>query len=200
MVVAALAVACLVLPACPGSPAAAGTQVRKDAPPIRPPDADTLGRGDVLEVKIFGEPDLSGSHKVRSDGTIALPLVGKLAVKGMNPEQVADAVRAAYRNGFLNDPEVTVTVTAFNSKRFYVLGAVGHPGSFVYEEDMDILQAMMVAGGFAAGASKNSVLITRKIQGTEVRMEVAVDDIGQGKERNVLIMPGDLIYVPQTVF
>jgi polysaccharide export outer membrane protein len=198
-VAAATAVACgLLVTGCPGSPSAAAAQARKD--PVRPPEADTLGTGDVLEVKIFGEPDLSGSHKVRSDGTIALPLVGKLQVKGLNPEQVADSVRAAYRNGFLNDPEVTVLVTAYNSKRFYVLGAVGHPGAFVYEEDLDILRAVMMAGGFVGGAAKNSVRITRKIHGADVRMEIPVDDIEQNKDKNVLIMPGDLIYVPTAVF
>lgn len=184
------------LQACPGG---ATTSSAEHKGPIIAPPADTLEVGDSIEFKIYGEPDLSGSHKVRSDGTVSLPLAGTIQVRGLTPEQAAEAVAEAYRNGFLKDPQVTVGAITFNSKRFYVLGAVRSPGVFAYEDDMNVLRAVIMAGGFTEGASKNSVLVTRTIKGTEVRMEVAVDDIGQGKAKNFKLMPGDIVYVPTSL-
>lgn len=196
---AALALGLMV--GCPG--ATPGTQQRKDPSAARaalPPAGDLLGAGDDVEIRVFGEPELGGKHRIRSDGTVALPLAGRVEIRGLTPEQAAEAVRAAYRNGYLNDPEVTVTVLAFNSKKFYVLGAVGRPGVFPFDEDVTILEAIIKAGGFGAGASKNSVLVTRNVNGTPVRFEIPVDDIAQGKQKNVSVMPGDIIYVQTSAF
>ncbi|MEW5853883.1 MAG: polysaccharide biosynthesis/export family protein [Myxococcota bacterium] len=185
----------LVLGGCPGN----ATTTAEERPATALPAADTLDVGDVIEVKVYGEPDLSGSHKVRSDGTVGLPLVGLVNVRGMTPELAADAISNAYAKGYLKNPQVSVVVTAFNSKRFYVLGAVNNPGVFAYEADMNILRAVIMAGGFAPNASKNSVLVTRTVKGVETRIEVAVDDIGQGKAKNFPLLPGDIVYVPTSL-
>lgn len=197
LVVAAL----LGLTACPSGAARplSVNQTPQASPTLGVARPDTLAAGDVMDVRIFGEPDLTGSVKVRADGTVALPLVGRVEVAGMTADQAAEAIRRAYANGFLASPEVTVTVTAFNSKRFYVMGAVGKPGVFPYDQDMNVLRAIILAGGFAPTAQKNGVLITRTVNGVEVRMEVAVDDIGQGREKNVSVLPGDIIYVPTSI-
>jgi polysaccharide export outer membrane protein len=190
----------LLMAGCPNNATTGSAQASgRLSTPVRAPAADTLDVGDQLEVRIFGEPELTGPHKVRSDGTIMLPLAGRVEIRGMTPEQAAEAITAAYATGYLKNPQVTVVVTALNSKRFYVLGAVNSPGVFAYEQDMDVLRAVIMAGGFGVGASRNSVLVTRKLSGTEVRMEVPVDDIGQGKARNVPIMPGDIVFVPTTL-
>lgn len=179
-----------------GTTASAG---KREARRLQVPAADTLDIGDAVEVKVFGEPELGGAAKVRSDGTVALPLVGLVEVRGKTPEQAAAIIAEAYSKGYLRNPQVNVTVTAFNSKRFYVLGAVNSPGVFPYEYDMNALRAVIMAGGFQQGASRNSVLITRQVNGREVRMEVPVDDIGQGRARNVPVFPGDIIYVPTSL-
>lgn len=193
LVAAALASA---LAGCPGS--ATTAQAHREQTPV-PPPADTLEPGDVIELKVFGEPELSGTHKVRSDGSISVPLAGTLQVRGMTPEACAEAVAQALAKGYLKNPQVTVGAITFNSKRFYVLGAVKNPGVFAYEEDMNILRAVIMAGGFGEGASKNSVLVTRSVKGVEVRTEVPVDDIGQGKAKNFKLLPGDIVYVPTSL-
>ncbi len=193
--------ACVLLASgCPGSTQASVKDAKGGkVETMVPPEADDLGGGDVIDVKIFGEPELSGAHKVRSDGTVVLPLVGRVKVKGLNPEEAAEAIRGAYRNGYLNDPEVLVTVTAFNSKRFYVLGSVGRPGVFTYEDDMDMLRAIIMAGGLSGAAAGNRVVVTRTVNGREIRFEVPADDISQGRAKNIPVMPGDIIYVPTSV-
>lgn len=179
-----------------GPAPAAGKGPRKLAPPA----SDTLDVGDALEVKVYGETELSGPQKVLADGSVNLPLCGRVMVKGLTQEQAAEAISAAYANGYLRNPQVNVVVTAFNSKKFYVLGAVNNPGVFPYEQDMNALRAIIMAGGFAQNASKNSVLITRQVNGNEVRMEVPVDDIGRGKAKNVTVLPGDIVYVDTAIF
>jgi len=183
-----------------GCPPATQQAAQTGSKKLAPPAVDTLDVGDALEVKVYGEPELSGPQKVLADGSVNLPLCGRVMVKGLTQEQAAEAINAAYANGYLRSPQVNVTVTAFNSKKFYVLGAVNSPGVFAYEQDMNALRAIIMAGGFAQGASRNSVLITRQINGTEVRMEVPVDDIGQGKAKNVGVLPGDIVYVQTSIF
>ena len=183
------------LAGCPGN----ATTAVEERPSPSLPAADSLEVGDAIEVKVFGEPDLGGSFRVRSDGTVNLPLVGSVVVRGLTPEQASETLTAAYAKGYLKDPQVTVTATNLASKRFYVWGAVNSPGVFGYEPDLNILRAVMMAGGFAQGASKNSVVVTRNIKGAEVRTEVPVDDIGQGKARNFKVLPGDIIYVPTSI-
>jgi protein involved in polysaccharide export with SLBB domain len=92
-----------------------------------------------------------------------------------------------------------VSVQSAQSKKFYVMGAVSRPGVFDYAPDMNILRAIILAGGFAGSASRNEVLLTRSINGTDVRMEIPVDDISKGTEKNVPVLPGDLIYVPTSI-
>jgi protein involved in polysaccharide export with SLBB domain len=195
----ALAILCL---GCPGH--SANTTVRQGNAPA-PAGVDLqvvtegLAEGDTLEVKVFGEPDISGPYRVRSDGTISMPLAGRVLVRGLTPDQAAEAIRRAYANGFLADPEVMVSVQSAQSKKFYVMGAVSRPGVFDYAPDMNILRAIIMAGGFAPSAAHNDVLLTRAVNGTDVRMEIPVDDISQGKEKNVPVLPGDLIYVPTSI-
>ena len=84
----------------------------------------TLEPGDVFDVRVYSEKDLSGSYRVGSDGTIRFPLVGTVEVSGKTPEMVSDSISTALRNGYLRDPQVTVFVKEFRSKKVFVLGQV----------------------------------------------------------------------------
>jgi polysaccharide export outer membrane protein len=166
-----------------------------------PPTVDTsLGIGDTFEVRVFGENDLSGLYKVGAEGNINYPLVGVLHVDGLDAQAVAKLIADKLREGILRDPQVTVLVKEQTSKKIYILGQVGHPGTFNYTPSMSVVEAITVAGGFTGLAAKNDTTITRSEQGKKTIVRVPVADIGEGKAVNVYLRPGDIISVPERIF
>ena len=182
--------------------AAVPTTQSSDLPrPADPPaTSSTLGAGDLLEVRVFEEADLSGPYRVSPGGTIDFPLCGKVKVEGLNGSSAADVLTKCLGEKYLKRPQVSVLVREYNSKKIFVFGEVQKPGTFPYEEEMSIIQAITVAGGFSKLAAKNDVAVTRTIDGKETRIRVHVADIGTGKEKNLKLLPGDIVYVPESLF
>jgi polysaccharide export outer membrane protein len=162
--------------------------------------SSTLGSGDLLEVRVYQETDLSGAFRVSPEGLIDYPLCGKVSVLNMTSSQAADAITACLKNGFLKNPQVTVLVREYTSKKVFVLGEISKPGTFPYEENMSIIQAVTLAGGFTKLAAKNGTSVTRLVQGQETRVRVPVADIEQGREKNFQLLPGDIVFVPESFF
>lgn len=161
-------------------------------------DLDALAPSDVLEVRVYQEADLSGIYRVNPAGEVDFPLCGKVKVAGTSASEAADRLTACLRNGFLRRPQVAVMVKEFNSKKVFVFGEVAKPGAFPYEEGMTILHAVSAAGGFNRTASKNSVNITRTVDGQELKIPVRAEDIVVGRQKNFALQPGDIIFVPES--
>jgi len=159
----------------------------------------TLEPGDVFSVRVYREKDLSGTYRVGSDGSIRFPLIGELQVSGKTPEMVADSLTQSLQDGFLRDPQVTVFVKEFRSKKVFVLGQVAKPGTFNFEQGMNLIQVITLAGGFTDLAARNRTLITRLSDGKERRVLVEAGDISQGKQPNIPLTPGDIIFVPESI-
>jgi polysaccharide export outer membrane protein len=174
----------------------------KDAAPVNVPGpaAQILGAGDVFEVRVVGEPDLSGVYRVSSEGTIAFPFCGTVAVAGKSAPGLAQQLTECLGNGYIKNPQVTVFIKEYNSKKVFVFGEVSKPGTFAYEDGMSVIQAITIAGGFTKQAARNSVQVTRSVDGQERRVKIAVDDITTGKAENFLLQPGDIVFVPESFF
>jgi protein involved in polysaccharide export with SLBB domain len=162
--------------------------------------AQTLGPNDVFEVRVVGEPELTGAYRVASDGSIAFPFCGRLAVSGLSATEVTHLLTSCLADGYLKSPQVTVFIKESNSKKVFVLGEVQKPGTFSYEDGMSVIQAITLAGGFTKLAARNSVLVTRIVDGRERRIKLAVDDIGTGKRENFYLQPGDIVFVSESFF
>lgn len=197
-----LSLACLAAFGCrTPRPTDAGSTI--SANEVRPKggaQGSTLGSGDLLEVRVFQEPDLSGPFRLSPEGTIDFPLCGKVKLSGMTSSQAADALTACLRQNYLKRPEVTVLIREYNSKKIFIFGEVQKPGTFPYDENMSIIQAVTLAGGFTRLASKNNTQVTRLIEGQEKKVRVPVDDIGVGREPNFQLQPGDIVFVPESLF
>jgi len=163
-------------------------------------EGTTLGPGDLVEVRVFQEADLSGAYRLSPEGTIDYPLCGKVALAGMTSSQAADALTQCLGSGYLRRPQVSVLIREYNSKKIFVFGEVQKPGTFPYDENMSVVQAITLAGGFTKVASRNSTIVTRIIDGQEKKIRVPVEDIGNGRERNFLLKPGDIVFVPESFF
>lgn len=160
----------------------------------------TLGVGDVIELRVFREPDLAGVYRVTRNGVIEVPLIGTVQLSGRDPDEIAAEIRTRLADGFLKDPQVAVFVREHNSQKIYVLGQVAKPGTFPYEDGMSIIQAITNAGGFTRLASTNGVTVTRAIGDKERRFSVPVGDIGSGKAPNFSLQQGDIIFVQEALF
>lgn len=183
------------LTACPSS----GPDTPPPAPPA-PSSDTTLGPGDVFSVQVFGEKDLSGKFQVSAKGTIDYPLVGRLEVAGLTPPRVAKLITQRLSDGYLKEPSVSVFVETYNSKKISVFGQVTKPGTFNYVDNMSIVEAITLAGGFTPIAAKNKITVTRSQKGKSSRFTVPVEDIGEGRASNYLLRPGDIVFVPERMF
>jgi protein involved in polysaccharide export with SLBB domain len=194
-----LAVASLLLAAC----AHDGGASAPDAPPPQadaPPIASTLGVGDVIEVRVFQEPELSGIYQVGTQGDVIFPLCKRVVVGGLTPNGAAEALRACLAEKYMRDPQVSVLIKEYNSKKVFVFGEVQKPGTFPYQDGMSVVQAVTLAGGFTRNANQNSTSVTRRVGGNETKIKVSVQDIALGKAANLTLEPGDIVYVPESMF
>lgn len=160
--------------------------------------SNTLAANDLLEVRVYQEADLSGVYRVDVAGHIDFPLCGKVQVGGLTASGAAEAITTCLKNGFVRRPQVSALVKEFNSKKVFVFGEVSKPGSFSYEDGMTIIHAISQAGGLTRSAAKNSVNVTRVVEGKEVKLPVKVEDIVIGREKNFQLAPGDIIFVPES--
>jgi polysaccharide biosynthesis/export protein len=161
----------------------------------------SLGPGDVFEVRVFGEKDLSGEYQVASDGTIDFPLLGSVMVAGKESNVIAaELADELAKRDIIVDPHVLVRVREATSKRISVLGAVAKPGTLSIVAGMTIVQAVSQAGGFTPLASKDETVVTRRVKGKLQRYRITMTEITRGNAEDIKVSPGDIIFVPERVF
>jgi polysaccharide export outer membrane protein len=179
----------------------ASSQATTDRQAPIPDEDTTLGPGDVFEVRVYGQKDLSGKHRIAPDGTINFPFLGPVQAGGRDPQALAEAISEGLKSGgYLSDPQVTVFLEESNSKRVSVLGAVAKPGTFPMIAGMTVIQAVSQAGGFTPIASKNDTVVTRRVEGKIERYRVRVSEITRGGEEDFPLRAGDIVFVPERVF
>ncbi len=161
----------------------------------------TLGPGDIFDVRVYNEEGLSNTYQIAPDGTIDYPLIERITVAGLNPQEIASLIaRKLVEGKFLKNPQVSVLVKEYKSKKIHVLGQVKNPGTFPFQENMNVVQAITLAGGFTPIANENKTTITRKIEGKEVIIRAPVGKISKGEAPNISLQAGDILYVPERVF
>jgi len=161
-------------------------------------DSYIIGKGDLLAINVWNEPELQQSIPVRPDGKISLPLIGGMQAAGLTPLQLQESI-AAKLDAYINHPTVSVIVKEINSQNFNILGRVMKPGSYPLSTSMTVLDGIAAAGGFQDFAKKKSIYVLRmKPGGGEVRLSFNYKDVIQGKhmEQNITLEPHDTIIVP----
>ena len=161
---------------------------------------ERLGIDDVFEVRVFAESDLSGSYRISADGTIDFPLIGRLSVIGMRSGDVQEVITTKLKDGYLKNPQVSLMVKEWNSRKVSVMGCVAKPGAVAYFPNMTIVDAIVAAGGFTGIAQKNAVTLRRESQGSVESRNYPVADISEGRAPNVLLQPGDILVVEERLF
>jgi len=177
------------------APPAPPMPIEAEAPP------DRIGIDDVFEVRVFGEGDMTGAYRVSTDGTIDFPLAGRLTVSGLTTTDLQRLLVARLKDGYIKDPQVSVMMKEWNSRKVSVLGQVKSPGPVPYHPNMTIVDAIVQAGGFTPTAAKNSVNLRREGTGGRVQTRVyPVGNITEGRAPNVMVLPGDVLVVDERLF
>ncbi len=156
-----------------------------------------IGAGDVLEILVWREPDISRTVHVRPDGKISLPLVDDIQASQCTLPQLKDRITKAFAP-YVDNPAVYVILEENRSKRIYVIGKVNVQGEYVLEKETTVLQAIATAGGFSEWAKKDDIIILRRGQQGQFRIEFDCDRVVSGKDikQNTLLKPDDIIVVP----
>jgi polysaccharide export outer membrane protein len=179
------------------APASAQTQPAPGMPTTN--DATyIIGPSDDLNISVWEQPDLSRVVPVRPDGMISLPLVNDIQAAGKTPMLLMNAIVERLAALGVKSPLVTVTVTAIKSQFIYVLGQVGHPGTFPMIPGMTVLQAIASSGGLTLFAKQTKIEIRRNENGKLMRLSFNYKEVIKGAhpEQDILLRPNDTIVVP----
>jgi polysaccharide export outer membrane protein len=168
------------------------------APPGTLNDAEyKIGPQDVLRIDVWKEAEVSRVVPVRPDGKISLPLLNDVQAAGLTPMQLSGLIADGLKK-YMNDPQVTVSVSEINSRRIYVTGEVARAGAFPLLPNMTVLQALSSSGAFTQFAKLKNIYVLRTEDGKQVKLPFNYKDAVNGKkpEQNVLLQSGDVIVVP----
>jgi len=172
---------------------------------LRAQDANyKLSANDLLDFRVFQEPELDGVIRVSGDGTAIFPLIGAVNMVGKTVTQATEDIKARYRDGYLVYPQVSLTVRTYAQKLFTVLGQVQKPGSYDMKgsDEITLLQALGMAGGYTKIANPGRVTVKRQQEGGGERViRLDAKRMARGDDSaSFYIKPGDIITVAESLF
>jgi polysaccharide export outer membrane protein len=167
-------------------------------------DGYRINGGDLLHISVYGEQNLDKDVPVQPDGGIAFPLVGNLNARGMTLKELQGKIATNLRESQyfpnLTDNEVTVSMVKATGNSVSVVGQVNTPGTFAYDTQLDVMQALSLAGGLTPFASKSKIKILRRDHaGTQTAILFDYSEVEDGEqlEKNIILRGGDVVVVPQ---
>ena len=169
----------------------------------RPAPADDsgylAGEGDVLKISVYDNPDLATTARINSDGTIIFPLIGQIKISGMTVSQVADKIGRKLAEGYIVNPQVSVFIEEFRSKRVVILGQIKNPGLYELSGPTTLLELISKAGGVTVDAG-DKLIIKRAPRGSGAEKKIIPINLKKLLEKgdaslDMPIMDGDNVFV-----
>jgi polysaccharide biosynthesis/export protein len=148
-----------------------------------------LDAGDKLRVVVYGQEGLTNTYAIDAGGAITMPLIGSVPARGRTPAELASAITARLRGGYIRDPSVAVEIEAY--RPFFILGEVAAPGQYPYVPNMSVESAVAIAGGFSPRAKRDYVTLTHTDTSGSSRYVVPL---------GTPIRPGDTVFVSERWF
>ncbi len=160
--------------------------------PILSPADNTyrLGAGDEIVITVYNEENLSGKFNIPNFGSLNLPLIGETILSGCTFKQAEELLSRKYAEGYLVNPIISVSISKY--RPFYIIGEVQDPGQYDYIVNMNILQAVALAGGFTYRANRKTAKV---LQGYEEEIPVYNNTSIEQK-----FHPGDIIFIKERFF
>ncbi len=155
--------------------------------------------GDIFEINVWRVPDLSAAVTVRPDGRISMPLVGDLDVLGLTLTQVRDEMTKRLAE-YVRDPQVSISIRQFGGRKFVILGQIKTPGVYRFQQEMSLLEALALAGGFADNAKRGKIMIIRGDIKKNPQVKVISANVDNVLKKgmlteNLTILSNDILYV-----
>jgi len=175
----------------------------QDAP--KPQDANDvfvrayrIGPGDLLELKVFQVEELSQTVRVSEDGSITLPLLGRVLVEGLTQEGVVQKLTGLLQAKYVKNPQVTIFIKEYKNQQVAVIGAVVNAGSYELVGRKNLLQIISMAGGFSETAGNEVFILREGPDGVTSTVAIDLKDliVNGNQTLNVPIEPNDVINVP----
>ncbi|MFC1890192.1 polysaccharide biosynthesis/export family protein [Thermodesulfobacteriota bacterium] len=155
--------------------------------------------GDILNIRVFGCPELAQTQRVRPDGKISLQIIGDIQASGLTPAELDAAITSAYSRTIVN-PEATVIMRSFRGYTVFVGGSVNRPGEIKLHGRLTARQAITCAGGYTEEAKTASVLLVRSSVGSEREiMELDLSQQHRVGSPDIDLEPFDILFVPRTL-
>ena len=164
---------------------------------VKPGDQQSeyrISPGDVLMIKVWGEPRLSGEVFVRNDGNFTLPLVNDVKAEGRSLVDVREEVTTRLKE-FIPSAQVTTTIVQSAPIKYFLAGQFLKPGEYRSDGRITLLQAVATAGGFAPFADESAITLIRKSTEGEFRYRLDYNRVVEGKDPNPELKSGDFISV-----
>jgi len=149
----------------------------------------SVGSGDLLNIQVFGEEDLSLELRLSDAGTVSYPFLGELKVLGLSTGELSELIRSQLADGYLINPSVSVTVLEY--RQFYINGEVEEPGGYPYQPGLTLQKAVALAGGFTERASKSKMYV---IHDGEENKPAGKLKLGSS------VRPGDVVTIEESFF
>lgn len=169
-----------------------------------------IGAEDVLEIKVWGHDDLSRSVTVSADGYFSFPLIGRIKATGLTIRQLETQVAKLLDQDYIVNPQVTVSVTEYKSKKVFILGEVVKPGAYYLSKSDTLLEIVSKAGGVTPNAGREIIIVRPTTPGSQDQpasmdsknselIHVDLQALMAGDvSKNVGVQNNDTIYVPKT--
>lgn len=160
-------------------------------------DQYLVNPGDVLSVSVWKEEGLQQEVLVRPDGQFSFPLAGDVQAEGRSIAEIRSELTEQLTR-FIPDLVVSVSVIQILGNKVYVIGQVNRPGEIVANPQIDVMQALSIAGGTNPFAQLNDIQILRRVNGKLTAIDFRYRDIEKGKrlEQNIMLQAGDVVVVP----
>ena len=163
-----------------------------------------IGPGDVLDIFVWRNPEISTQVPVRPDGKISTPLVEDMVAVGKTPSELARDMEQVLAK-YIKSPSVNVIVTEFRGtfeKQIRIVGQAANPQSIPYRQGMTVLDVMIEVGGLGEFAAGNKAKLIRTVDGVTTEYRIRLHDLlNKGEiEHNVEIRPGDVLIIPESFF
>lgn len=176
------------------------TTAARDCP--EPASAESeyqIGPGDVLNIVVWRNAELSTIVPVRPDGRISTPLIDDMVASGKTPSALANDMEAVLGE-YLRTPEVSVIVTGQGaSNQIQVIGEVINPQSIPFRYELKLLDVVVAVGGLSEFAAGNRADLVRQVDGGQYKCRVRLKDLLEGEiSQNINVYPGDMLVVPET--
>ena len=190
------------------APPTPGTTTQVPQPAAIAPSNDyVVGPQDVLNITVYGEPQLSGRIRVDNDGVFPFQYLGRVKAEGLTPAQIEEMLRKGLSDGFLRSPQVSVEVVEYRSQSVFVTGEVRSPNKYSLPGNSTLMDVLTLAGSVTPNAG-TYLLITHARPGgqamgpaasdrTLADMRVSLKDLMTGKGQTIRVQDGDTIYVPK---